>query len=87
MENQRIIVNNDIQIKSDLKIVCGLKILFYVAVNGLIKRTGLKSKLLSYAKKPNLGDLKSIMSRIKNGIHDKSGDPSSWIKLAALFMI
>ncbi len=58
-----------------------------VKVDALVERTGLKSRILNYVKKPNLSDLRSIMSRIKTGIVDKSGDPSSWIKLASLFMI
>ncbi|MHA2252308.1 MAG: hypothetical protein ACXAD7_18220 [Candidatus Kariarchaeaceae archaeon] len=58
-----------------------------VGVDGLVERTGLKSRILRYIKKPNLSDLKHIMNRIKDGIANKSADPSSWINLSVLFLI
>ncbi|MHA2168318.1 MAG: leucine-rich repeat protein [Candidatus Kariarchaeaceae archaeon] len=58
-----------------------------VSVDALVERSGMKNRILSYVKKPNLKDLRSIMSSIKNGIKNKTGDPFSWIKLSTMFMV
>jgi len=58
-----------------------------VGVKALVERSGLLGKISNYIKLPTKEGLKSILSRIGKGIRDTAGDPTAWIKLAAVFLI
>jgi hypothetical protein len=58
-----------------------------VGVKALAERSGLMSKISEYVKMPTKEGLKSILGRIGRGIRDKTGDPTTWIKLGAAFLI
>jgi hypothetical protein len=58
-----------------------------VGVKALVERSGLLKRIKEYVKVPTKEGLKSIFSRIGRGIRDKTGDPTTWIKLGAVFLI